>query len=118
MRVRVSTSRRPIATTIATPIVIAWWMVIVVGPRSIGALVREEVAIGRLTPGFQISWARPIMNSSSEIETTSFTVFGRVLEPTHDHELEQHAEQRSQDTSSTTTSASGAGQPQSKRSCQ
>ncbi len=39
MRRRVSTRRRKIATRIAIPIVIAWWIVIVVGPRSSGGLV-------------------------------------------------------------------------------
>ena len=89
--------RRMIATAIATPMVMAWWIVIVVAPRSIGGRVAKKFAIGRLTPGFQISWARPIMNSSNEIETHELHGLGGVLQPPHDHGFEQHAEERGQD---------------------
>ena len=117
MRVRVSRSRSPSATRIATPIVIAWWMVIVVEPRSIGALDEKNVCIGLLTPGSQMSWAKPIRKSSSEIDTTSFTASVVFWSPRM-ITSSSRTPNSGANTSSTTTSASGADQPQSKRSCQ
>ena len=96
---------------------IAWWIVIVVAPRSIGDRVAKKFAIGRLTPGFQMSWARPIMNRSSEIETTSFTVSVVFCSPRMITASSRTPNNGARITS-TTNRAIGAGQPQSKRSCQ
>ncbi len=68
-------------------------------------------------PGFQMSWASPIMNRSKEIETTSLTV---SVVPSNPRMMtaSSRTPKRGARITRTTKSATGAGQPQSKRSCQ
>ena len=58
------------------------------------------------------------MPTSRLIETTSFVASLVPTNPRMITPLEQHAEQPARGRTRTTTSATGAGQPQSKRSCQ
>ena len=96
--------------------VMAWWYVIVVTPRSI-VWPWKKGAIGRLTPGFQITFASPIMPTRRLIDTTSFVA---SVVPTKPRMITRSSRSPNAGASTprTTNRATGAGHPQSKRSCQ
>jgi hypothetical protein len=78
---------------------------------------RKKFSIGRLAPGSQMRLARPIMNASRLMETTSLVA---SLVPTSPRMItrSRSSPKAGASTRRTTASAMGAGQSQSKRSCQ